>query len=691
MNENQLQTLLNAINTLQDLGKVAYFNKGNFNSQTEYEINDVVSYNGSSYVSLVNNNRGNLPTNTAFWSVVASKGDKGDTGKAFVIEKTYSTIEDMVDDYDNMEINDYVMIQGDVEAQENATLWTKREVESTPYRWTYLADFSGASGITGATPNIQIGTVTEGNQPSVTRRAGSTNENPILDFVLKTGATGATGATGNGISSVSKTGTSGLTDVYTIAYTNGGSDTFNVVNGKGIVSIQKTGSVDTVDTYTITYNDGTTSTFEVTNGEVTQAQLDDTNKEVERANMVYNALPKVSGEGTDITINNTAECPVYDIELSPSELEQETTTGKNLINMSEKTGSLNNDYYINFATDFTLTADTTYTLSFDANVSVTPFRLSIGCGVDTYRTDISDKRDLENGRVYITFTPTTAQLGNGNKLFIRCPRYASLTSATYTFKKFQLEISPSMTDYEEYTGGQPSPSPNYPQNIHVVTGENAIKIKNSDNTQEQTYPISLGNLEYCKTGDYEDEFYKATESDTGLTAGKWYLKKSIGKNIFTGAIEENWTSGATSPAGNYRCISTMIQNLVLRPSSANVKIPMFSNYYIAKTYNETYLREKGVSIGSNGYLGIYDNNFVTDNISLYTTWLSTHNLILYYPLATPTYTLLNSTLQTQLDNLSKAISYQEQTNVSQTNADLPFVIKMSAIRDMSGIFELIQE
>ena len=71
-------------------------------------------------------------------------------------------------------------------------------------------------------------------------------------------------------------------------------------------------------------------------------------------------------------------------------------------------------------------------------------------------------------------------------------------------------------------------------------------------------------------------------------------------------------------------------------------------------------------------------------------WMSDNNITFYRVVATPTYTLLSNTLQTQLDNLSKAISYQEQTNVSQVNDDLPFVIKLSAIRDLSGIFELIQ-
>ena len=77
------------------------------------------------------------------------KGDPGPQGKPFTIEKTYISIEDMVADYDNMNINDYVMINGNIENEDNAKLFTKREIEDPIYRWIYLADFSGATGIQG--------------------------------------------------------------------------------------------------------------------------------------------------------------------------------------------------------------------------------------------------------------------------------------------------------------------------------------------------------------------------------------------------------------------------------------------------------------------------------------------------------------------------------------------------------------
>ncbi len=77
------------------------------------------------------------------------QGPAGPQGEAFTIKKTYATVQAMIDDYDNMQINDYVMISGNIETEDNAKLFVKTEVEDPVYKWQYLADFSGATGIRG--------------------------------------------------------------------------------------------------------------------------------------------------------------------------------------------------------------------------------------------------------------------------------------------------------------------------------------------------------------------------------------------------------------------------------------------------------------------------------------------------------------------------------------------------------------
>ena len=52
-------------------------------------------------------------------------------------------------------------------------------------------------------------------------------------------------------------------------------------------------------------------------------------------------------------------------------------------------------------------------------------------------------------------------------------------------------------------------------------------------------------------------------------------------------------------------------------------------------------------------------------------------------MTTPIYTLLNDTLQTQLDNLQYALAYDDKTYISQTNTDLPFIINAETYVDLT--------
>lgn len=762
--------------TIQDLGKVAYFNKGMYNSETNYEINDVVSYNGSSYVSLLNNNQGNLPTNATYWSVVALKGDKGDTGKPFVIEKTYESIEDMVADYDNMQVNDYVMIQGNIEEEENATLWTKTETEVSPYKWVYLADFSGASGITGATPNIQIGTVTEGNEPAVTRRAGSTNENPILDFVLKTGATGENGATGNGISSVSKTSTSGLTDTYTITYTNGNTTTFDVTNGKGIDRIEKTATVGNKDTYTIYFNDNSTSTFEVANGEVTREELEE---EVDRLSMIYNLFPTTSDEDTEMTLDGTGEVKLKKIGLKGN-TSQYTTTGKNLNylqNLKWITNSsgevVTNNYYWNAIIDTT----NNNSIYISGNYSL--------LSDDVLRIGLySSYPQLGSQGTRVTYAGNSALDTTNCNYVLLCYSTSSGHTIEEVQNSFMVSYGTTMQPYEPYTGNQPAPNPDYPQDIEVVTGDNSIEVvgknlcngitqnyfanqettrcgyavgdsgliievdgasdytissntvqtryrvgclneipveggsntivyngSNKDGTNDsvtintngykylvvnatdltaiqiekgstattytpyvsQSYPISLGNIELCRIVNYQDYIYKYS--------GKWYLNKQIGKVVLDGS--EDWAKSSRTTVHRYS-VANIIQT-VFNPDV----VDLMSNYFTCITQNQSDSDNIGLSkLNANGFMNNFDlSNTGFDTLEKYKTWLSTHNTIVYYILETPTITeITDTTLIEQLDNLENAYSYDTQTNITQTNDDMPFILDVEALMSLKNIF-----
>ena len=59
----------------------------------------------------------------------------------------------------------------------------------------------------------------------------------------------------------------------------------------------------------------------------------------------------------------------------------------------------------------------------------------------------------------------------------------------------QLELGSTPTEYEEYTGGNPSPNPDHPQSINVVTGEQEVSVvgKNLFDKDNITYGYIAGN------------------------------------------------------------------------------------------------------------------------------------------------------------------------------------------------------
>lgn len=518
----------------------------------------------------------------------------------------------------------------------------------------------------------------------------------------------------------------------------------------------------------------------------------------------------VTGEGTNITLDNTDNA-LMQLELNPSELTQETTTGKNLFNSSNSIWTGNSAGKVNYDS-----TNDTFTFHRDsgsdylvANESIklkanTNYTLYINAISNTMTSDlmyINSSANLtgDNNRTLLTAGQTgivrknllTGNLDMNYDLWLYCNSTGTL--------KAQIMLVEGVNDtssYEPYTGGIPSPNPDYPSEVQVIKGNNSIKIENKnlfdkDNTtilqcyfdgshtsltsastntttyckvmpnttynvsklrsirsfigttqtlpdinttvsnilnigsgdydgitrvngtittgendnyivinysntntetgdipnnildsiqiekgtvatdyephQEQVLPLNLPNgMEYCKIGTYEDEF----EHD----GDKWYLNKYIGKDVLDGS--ENWISHI------YGTNSYSLQD-VLTFNFDDTQIQLISNYF------------KGVSnadrtIGDNITYTISSREFVIRNttftsLSDFKTWLSTHNVEVYYVLETPTYEeITDTTLISQLNAIEKALSYDGQTNISQTNTGLPFIISANALEKGSN-------
>lgn len=110
-------------------------------------------------------------------------------------------------------------------------------------------------------------------------------------------------------------------------------------------------------------------------------------------------------------------------------------------------------YYHDVNLNFTLEANKTYTISVDLTSTLQPFNFSLGCGNTTYAKFIAEKNNNNNGRISITFTPTSTQLQSGNKLWARFVRYVSPQTYTYSAKRVQLEEGSTATPYDPYGEG----------------------------------------------------------------------------------------------------------------------------------------------------------------------------------------------------------------------------------------------
>lgn len=169
-------------------------------------------------------------------------------------------------------------------------------------------------------------------------------------------------------------------------------------------------------------------------------------------------------------------------------------------------------------------------------------------------------------------------------------------------------------------------------------------------------------LEMCEIDTYKDYFYK--DSD------KWYLHKEIGKVVLNGS--EEWIINSSGTASySYRAFITgdiVVSNIAL------------SNYYTRVNITNTNTIQ-GIEVRSaTNRCEIRIRYGEEDTLANFKTWLSTHNTIVYYVLATPTNTeITDNTLLNQLNALERAKSKDGTTNIFQENNDLAFIINASAL------------
>ena len=298
---------------------------------------------------------------------------------------------------------------------------------------------NGTDGIDGITPSLRIGTVTtlEPNEQATVTRTG-TDEEPLFNFGIPKGQQGEKGQDG----------------------TNGTDGKDATINGQNTVEIT------TDNTITL-----------------------DQQESVLKLGLNSQLIPKQNTEGTDNTFEDGLNMNLFALG-GDGKSEQVVTTGKNNLNNTLISQTLNGlNIQINkdksVKIQGTANKNTNIVLNPKPEINTGTYTL-YGCRAFIESEENNGWWNAETTPIAKTFTtkPTLSSQGffiyieNGqtvNKTY-----YQMLLKGTYT--------NENIGDYEPYTGGQPSPSPDYEQPINSIEGSLEF-----DCTGKNLLPVTIEN------------------------------------------------------------------------------------------------------------------------------------------------------------------------------------------------------
>lgn len=371
-----------------------------------------------------------------------------------------------------------------------------------------------------------------------------------------------------------------------------------------------------------------------------------------------------TASGTEMTIQNDMSVMsiVDDIRLD-GDTYQQSYSGKNLFKPQQR-GSASNGITSTVNADNSITCSGTATGTYADITAQIAVPISVPSGT-TVTFSIAEAVPItlraSFGGVWLTINAGSTSganttTANSSNTYIT----SSVTNGTtynFTIKNPMIEVGSTATPFEPYTGGIPAPNPDYPQDIQTVTGEQTVTV--SDGANSQSYTVSLGSTELCKLGDYQDYIYKS--------GNDWYVHKATKIVTFNGteAWDKPQSDNVFRLPGSY---SDMV--------GAAVAGAAISDFFVFWPNSGGILNN--LLNGQFGFVGTLTNiNFrydTTATISAWKTWLTNHNVSVYYALATPIDTqITNTALVEQLDALGAMKLFIGENNliVQSTGTNLP--------------------
>ena len=307
--------------------------------------------------------------------------------------------------------------------------------------------------------------------------------------------------------------------------------------------------------------------------------------------LLLNEYPKGKAEGTNININDSADAEVVNYKQYGI-TKQETTTGKNLLNNT-------------LLTTITEINGITATPNSDGSVKLNGTALG-NIYINLSRQDFGTE-NMISGSMSGTYTAITGTIvagvnleynGTNKYTYIRVANATTLSNVII----YPMVILSSITDdtYEPYTGGQPSPNPDYPQEIEVATGSVSVKSTGKNlfdikNTTKATITTNDNtNFTYIPTANGNNDYLIDCDANTSYTISM-SLSTTVGGDMYIYLL---YTDNTEEPAGYIRGSGTLSRN-ILKTSNAEKTLKGISvRAYNIVTYNNYLLSKPMLEKGS---------------------------------------------------------------------------------------------
>lgn len=219
------------------------------------------------------------------------------------------------------------------------------------------------------------------------------------------------------------------------------------------------------------------------NSKADQTEVDELSSDTED---LLNALT-TTDRGSNLNLKHTVDSKIRGVKLLGG-TNQAKYTGKNIITQTPAVDSLNG-MSVSIADDGTITYQGTASVDYayitksfkeievQAGEKLTlsvnkplPFNLFIGGSEAEGYSNLGVK--LLAGQTSVTATAT-----NTKKAICLITGFPSAGTVVKPISfKAQLERSETATNWEPYVGGQPSPNPDYPQEVKTVSGEQVVEV-----------------------------------------------------------------------------------------------------------------------------------------------------------------------------------------------------------------------